>query len=77
MRDPHEFDRTSARPPATKAPETPTVGNAALWTMAALLAATNMALSFAGLNIVSSVFGALALICLVILGVRHSRRRRS
>lgn len=51
-------------------------GSVLLWTLAAIFAGTNTALSISGHEIIGAVFGSAAVICLIVLLVRYLRRRR-
>lgn len=81
VNDPYAVDGASSTPvdqPATTRTRRPISGvDVLLWTLAAIFAGTDTALSIAGYTIISIGLGISAIGCLVILLVRHLRRRRS
>lgn len=84
MSDPYRIDRrpgeggyASFDPPTDHAAATSAGGvtSTMLWTLTAVFAGLNTALSVAGQEILGSVSGGLAAACLITLLVRYLRRR--
>ncbi|MGH8879614.1 MAG: hypothetical protein ACRD0P_20070 [Stackebrandtia sp.] len=77
MSDPYRIEDSSPAAPRREQRKPVSAVTVALWTIAAVFAGLNSAMSVAGNDLLGAVFGSIGLVFVTIAVVRHIRRRRS
>lgn len=77
MSDPYRIDDPAPAAPRPREEKSGSALTILLWTIAAIFAGLNTAMSIAGQELIGAVFGGLGLLFVVIAVVRHLKRRRA